>query len=196
MNDDDWLAEVEAAIGAGPRLIRGAQEFNRAFDHVYRLLRDAACLFRDSSVASAMFFAITALEETAKVYVGMYRHSEDPTNRRDDPLYRHKAKHALAAAPTIPVGSRLMEAVGTEKVAALIQAARSGQLVRVREGCLYLESNQNRLRIPAEEITKEEARAVLLFSIESFDDALVGYTNHSLELGKEADDLFASVRDA
>jgi hypothetical protein len=37
----------------------------------------------------------------------------------------------------------------------------------------------------------QEARERLLFAIEVFDDALVGTTNKSLELGHKADALFA-----
>lgn len=157
-------------------------------------LAELEAVFRYGSFAIATFLAITALEETAKVHVGMYRRSQEMPSRRDDPLYRDKTKHMLGAAPTIPMGSRLAEAIGSEKLEALMNRARGGQLVSLREQCLYLESKDGHLVVPSEQITREDTRAMLLFAIEAFDDALVGYTNHSFDVGKRADALFDSLR--
>ena len=65
-------------------------------------------------------------------------------------LYRYKSKHLLGAAPTIPMGSRLADAIGREKLNALMDACRSGQLVLVREKSLYLDFTGGELIAPSE----------------------------------------------
>ena len=195
-DDDGWMALVEDTLGAGGRLMRGSAEFDRAFDHVWGLLRDSAGLFERRSYATSLFLAITALEEVAKLSVGMSRHSNEPSRRSQDPLFSHRKKHHLAARPTVLVGSRLTEAIGEDAIAEIMDAARSGALVALRESSLYVAGAAGGLLLPSEVITPKKARQVLLFSLEAFDDALVGYTNRSMEAGVVADQIFERVRSA
>jgi AbiV family abortive infection protein len=195
---DDWTLALERATQAGPRLTEGTAEFNRACDHIVRLLRDAALLYRDGSWPTAAFLAITALEETAKTHIGMFRSAQtgQATKRGKDPLYSHKEKHLLAASPTVPMGSRLPRVIGDNRVKDLMELATSGRLVSLRESCLYIDRVAGDLVAPTEVVSKERSRELLLFALEAFDDALVGNTNHSYVVGKQADELFADLADA
>lgn len=72
----------------------------------------------------------------------------------------------------------------------LIELGRTGGLVKIREASLYVEQVGNTLHAPKTVIVESTARELLLLAIEAFDDALVGYTNQSFELGKKTDALF------
>jgi AbiV family abortive infection protein len=191
--DEPWLDLLDAALAAGPKLILSAVEFDAACDHVLQLLEDAHLLWSTRSYPSAAFLAITALEETAKVHVGMYRTGSEPAKRGADPLYGHSQKHALAVGPTVAMGSRLPAAIGQERASAVLARAASKELRLVREACLYLERSKDDLQIPGERISREDAKDLLLLAIEAFDDALVGYTAHSMEIGSRADVLFSAT---
>jgi AbiV family abortive infection protein len=189
MTDDDWLALVDSVSTIGHRLITSVQDFDRACDHIEQLLLDSAVVFRRGSAGTTIFLAITALEETAKAHLGLYR-SGAPLKRANDPLYHHSKKHQLAAGPSVPLASRLLDTIGNDRVQALILAARSGQLVQMREASLYFESDGQQLRTPEDVVTLSQARELLMFAIEAFDDALVGYSSHSFQIGERLDMLF------
>ncbi|MCB1753736.1 MAG: AbiV family abortive infection protein, partial [Gammaproteobacteria bacterium] len=63
--------------------------FDRACDHVIVLLRDAVSCFERGSYGTAVFLAITAIEEIAKAEVGLYRREKSikPTKRGKDKLF-------------------------------------------------------------------------------------------------------------
>lgn len=189
-NDEHWWVNLRTVLASGPALINGPEELDRALAHVVSLLVGASITLDQGLPHIAIFLAITALEETAKTHVGMYRRSDGIPTRRNDPLYNHKEKHALAAAPTVTMGSRLQKAIGEEKLDDLLQRARTGNLAELRERALYLEREHDVLKVPAGEFDRSCAICILLFAIEAFDDALVGYTNCSFELGKRTDVLF------
>lgn len=52
-----------------------------------------------------------------------------------------------------------------------------------------------RMELPKEVVDKAYARDLLLFSIEIFDDRLVGYTNYSMEVSRTTDKLFQEIAD-
>lgn len=51
------------------------------------------------------------------------------------------------------------------------------------------------MELPREVVDKAFARDLLLFSIEVFDDRLVGYTNYSTEVSRTTDKLFQEIAD-
>jgi len=69
-----------------------------------------------------------------------------------------------------------------------MELATSGQLVFLRESCLYIDRVGSDLVAPTEVVPKEGSRELLLFALEAFDDALVGYTNHSYVVGSRRKD--------
>jgi hypothetical protein len=69
--------------------------------------------------------------------------------------------------------------------------ARNGGLVALRESCLYVERKDGRLQTPNDVVSSKLAREMLLFAAEAFDDAVVGFTNKSFDLGVATDEIFA-----
>jgi AbiV family abortive infection protein len=190
-SSEEWWSSVEDALAVGKRITISKEQLNQACDHIVRLLSDASVLLEQGSHATSVFLSITALEETAKVHIGKYRRSLMAVARGKDPLFRHDEKHKIAAAPTVAMGHRLQEAIGKTRVDELVELSRNGGLVRLRESSLYIEQNGANLNIPADVVSISLARDLLLFSIEAFDDALVGYTHHTDFLAKKTDALFA-----
>lgn len=186
-----WYEQLNAAISVGLPLATGTSESDKLFDHVVRLLQDSSLLLEAGSPASSAFIAITALEEIAKIQVSMYRRSGVDVKRSKDPLYNHKHKHHVAAAPTVAMGSRLQKAIGEDRMYALLDEARSGKLVEIRESALYVQRLNGELHLPIETVQKTRARELLLFAVEAFDDAFVGLTNHTGELEIITDKIFS-----
>lgn len=188
---ESWWKAFEAAASVGQRIAMTSDEFDRACDQITLLLQDSSLLLERNSPSTAIFLAITAIEETAKVLCGSFRKRTNRRERRQqDPLFNHKAKHKLAMTPSLSMGDRLRKAIGDAKMNELIDLADSGDLVRLREASLYIEQTANKLVTPMEVADFATGRALLLLAIEVFDDALVGYTSHSLDLGQQTTDLF------
>lgn len=196
--DDAGLRAIEAALQVGGFTIYDSADFNKAFDHITVLLEDAVLCLEHNSLGTSVFLAITAIEETAKIHVAMFRRSggRPPTARRsDDPLYSHRKKHTMAVLPTVFMAERLVKAIGAERCVYLQKAAVAGKLTELRESALYVHNAGKTLLTPKDVISADTAREMLLLSIEVLDDALVGYTNHSMERSRFTDTLFARVRD-
>jgi hypothetical protein len=94
------------------------------------------------------------------------------------------------------MGERLQNAIGKEQLQAILDQARTGGLVRVREESLYFDHDGKSQHIPAAAIDQAHAREILLFAIELFDDSLVGMTDRSAAFGQEADALFEQWKGA
>lgn len=143
------------------------------------LLGDAAAAFYRCSFGTATFLALTALEETAKAELMLYRHDPSEPPKRGDPMRSHANKHAIAVRDTTFMG-RLPRILGDERCEILHKEADAGELVSLRESSLYADIVEGELVVPNEIIRKPRAREILLVAIEAADDALVGCSNHSM----------------
>lgn len=181
---------MEAATSVGQRLVTSAEEFDSACEHIVQLLIDASSLLEAGSHATAAFLSITALEETAKVHIGMQRRSNELVARHKDPLYQHAEKHKLALSPNLSIGSRIKAAIGENHWYKLISQGQAGELVKIREAALYLARNPVGIVTPKSAVPFDTSRKLLLLATEAFDEELAGYTNNSLKLSKATDTLF------
>lgn len=170
-------------------------DFNRACDHVERLLNDAYILYNHQSYGSSVFLAITAIEEVAKIHFGLYRNNEGAENvpRHQDSLFNHREKHKLGLLPTVLMGGRLLKAVDKTLLLQVLDKTKRGKLVALRESSIYAENRDARFKIPEDVISKDVCRCLLLLACEVFDDQLVGYTSHSSEIGSRVDEIFVSI---
>lgn len=185
------------AVDAGGNLYPTTEDFNRACEHVLQLLADATTLFHARSFGTATFLAITAIEETAKLSVGIFRKGESDGRRRGDPLYSHADKHAIAAVPfPLSLRPRLIDALGEEAANSLLDQAHCGDFVKRRESSLYADTNQGRLTIPKDVVASDDARGTILFALDIYTDVIVGLTNRTYSLGEQADKLFERVASA
>jgi AbiV family abortive infection protein len=187
---ENWRLSVDETVGAGKRIIASSEEFSAACEHIVQLLSDSSVLLANGSHSTATFIAITALEETAKVHMGIFRNSSDPLPRRKDPLYRHHKKHLLALGPTVEMGSRLQKAVGESRMRELVALAHTGNFVDLRESSLYIEQSENGLKVPRNAVSFSTARELLLLAVEAFEDALVGMSGKTYVLSERTDEIF------
>jgi AbiV family abortive infection protein len=169
------------ATAFGGRVLGSAAEFDAAFDHVVSLLHDAVSLFCGGSHAIAAFLAITALEETSKVHVGVTRQAPGhPSRRGRDPLRDHRSKHHIAILPTVFMSSRIVEALGAEACERLHTEAQSEGFTATREAAIYFRPTEHGFVVPQDAVSQQRAWELLILAIEAADDGLAGYTNHSL----------------
>lgn len=112
---------------------------------------------------------------------------------KKDKLRDHKSKEIAGTSYTICIGERIKNAIPTEKLTELFELAYSGKLKDLREQSIYCESKNGGIITPKDIIGQEFSKNVLLFAIESFDDNLVGYTSHSIEVSKKTDFLFDEI---
>lgn len=177
----------------------GVKEFNKACDHICTLLTDAVSVFKAGSFSTAAFLSIAALEEIGKIRVGMIRRkdwTETPKNRKQDLLYSHGAKHIFATPEVILIGSRLRDAIGEKRIRELLDLAEKGGFIELRESSLYIQKRDDKLCCPNEVITHDLGRDIILLALESWDDGLVGLSNHTYELDAKMLELFELVKES
>jgi len=198
MSDEErtarFLNRIEAA-SATPMgwKSRDSSGFDRAGAHVVTLLGDAVVAFERGSLGTATFLALTALEETAKAELMLFRRAPGEPPKRGDPMRSHANKHAIAVSDTTFMG-RLPKLLGPERCEALHAEADAGQFVPLREASLYVDVQEGELVTPKEAITPVRAREMLLLAIEAADDALVGFTNESMNVWSPAlDAMFEKI---
>jgi len=162
-----------------------AADFNAIAAHVSVLLGDAVSAFERQSFGTAVFLAITALEETAKAEMLIYRRDgdEDAQKPRRDPLLDHKTKHRIAVRPTTFMG-RLPELLGADAVARLRALPATGELRTLRERALYARFDGGKVQTPRDAVGHAKAREIVLLALECADDILAGYSEASHALGQ------------
>lgn len=175
-----------------------AQDFDRACDHIVVLLSDAVSCFVRGSFGTSVFLAITAIEEIAKAQVGLYRReiTIKPTQRGSDKLFNHAEKHKMAILPTVFMGKRLEDALGTERCKELLDEVVNGDLRSLREDSLYFRNDNGRFSAPAGCVSRSKAREMLLLAIEAGDDRLIGFTVHSGLIEQQLSGLFEVIKNS
>lgn len=91
------------------------------------------------------------------------------------------------------MGKRLIDSLWKERIEELYRLTYSGGLKGLREDSLHWYIKNGRMELPREVVDKTFARDLLLFSIEVFDDRLIGYTNYSMEVSRTTDKLFQEI---
>lgn len=180
-----FLEVMDRAIKfPGPGLTR--HSFGKVSRHAMRLLEDAVTAFRSGSFGTAVFLAVTSIEEVAKAEMSIYRRGPaDPKVRpRADPLFNHKAKHVISVRPTTFMG-RLREMLGEDACKRLQADAQRGELIRLREAALYSTLGADETTTPDEIVGPEKARETLLLALEVADDVLVGYNSETFAMGEQ-----------
>jgi AbiV family abortive infection protein len=189
---DKGLAQVEAALQYGGALYttKSPKDFEAAFDHIVELLRASVLLYENKHFSISAFVSLTAIEEIGKAQVAIFRKDTDgPKPKGRDPLKSHAAKHAMAVLPTVFFDMRLVHTIGKKACERLQAEAESGGFIATREAALYVARVGNVFTTPQTAITSARAWELLLLSIATLDDALVGWTNHTMARSDEIDDL-------
>tara|TARA_B100001971_G_scaffold84647_1_gene78086 strand:- start:195560 stop:196168 length:609 start_codon:yes stop_codon:yes gene_type:complete len=172
------------------------EDFNKACIHISSLLHDSFTLYINKRYSTATFLAITAIEEVAKLEISLFRNKEEilDVKRSKDILYSHSAKHKIAIQDVIKIGTRLTNVLGQERINQLVDFAKKGELLKLRESSLYFESNNNHLVIPSEVIDKNIGKEIVLLALEVWSDRLVGISNETYELDSKLTKLFEIIK--
>lgn len=191
------MSDILSLFNSPDRLIESVEEFNSACEHIVLLLEEAEGIFQSGGYSTATFLAITAIEESAKAHLGAFTGGgPNPEKRKNNIFYDHGKKHQLAAMPTISMGQRLQAAIGEEALVRILAMSRTKELLRIRESSLYFEKRNGALHCPRIVIDKNLSRSILLYAIEVFDDALVGFTDYSMKISGRTDEIFSRVASA
>jgi AbiV family abortive infection protein len=186
--------DVLSNFNSSDRLIETVEEFNSVCEHVVLLLEEAACIFERGGYSTATFLAITAIEETAKAHFGVFTGGgPDPENRKNNIFYNHGKKHQIAAMPTISMGQRLQAAIGDEEITFILSISRNKELLSFREASIYFDRKKGEIQTPRTVTNRNRSRSILLYAIEVFDDALVGFSNYSMKISERTDAIFSRV---
>ncbi len=188
------VSDVLSLFTSPGRLIESVDEFNSACEHVVLLLEEAESVFQRGGYSTATFLAITAIEETAKTHLGAFTGGgPDPESRKNNIFYDHGKKHQMAAMPTVSMGKRLQAAISEEALVRILEMSKNKELLALRESSLYFERRKGALQSPRTVIDKNFSRSILLYAVEVFDDALVGFTDYSMKLSDRTDGVFSRV---
>lgn len=171
--------------------IYSSNDFNKGVKHIIQLITDAYTLYQKGSFSTSVFLAITVVEETGKLHMGLY--IQQGTKVKKDPLKNHTTKHKLGASYTVSIGTRLQKAIGQENIKRIFDLIYSGDLMKVRNEALYCDCKNGEFFSPYDRISQRCARELLLFAIEVFDDNLVGYTSYSMNASIYTDKIFDAI---
>ena len=159
------------------------------------LLEDAFLLYKNKSYATSFFISVIAIEEVGKVFAGIFvGKSEEKVPK--DPLRDHRTKQLISCMPTLFMGERLTKCVDSKRLENLLTEMNSGDLKNKKESALYWDRKNGELIVPEDNISKNDAKCILLIAIEIFDDDLVGFTNESISLSKKTDSIFKIVSES
>lgn len=190
------LSEVDAAIAYGGAIYSkdAPADFNAAFDHIVGLLDDSVALFNRKSFNTSAFLAITAIEETAKAHVAIYRGDRaEELGKGRDPLRDHRKKHHMAVLPTVFMGGRLTTILGADVCSRLQEEAETDGFITTREASLYCGRYQGSFTTSRMAVSSARAWELLLLALETLDDGLVGYTDHSMAESGRINALFDQI---
>lgn len=171
--------------------------FDRCLSHVNSLLKSCIILCQQSYFTSALFLAMTAVEEAAKAEIYCFRSKNNSTARQSkDCLKSHQIKHKVAVnEDVLLIGKRVQSILGEDLTKSIYENFGKGNTRELRENCLYFEVKDDKLILPEEDITSKEALSYILACIEIIDDKIVGWTNYSMELSPILDEYFNMVKE-
>jgi AbiV family abortive infection protein len=142
-------------------------------DHIIELLNASFLLFDNKKYSTSAFLSITAIEETGKAHVAIFRKDgPGPKPKGRDPLKNHGAKHAMAVLPTVFFDLRLVHTIGKKACERLQAEAENGDFVALREAALYVARVENEFVTPEIAIKPARSWELLLLAIATLDDAL------------------------
>lgn len=175
--------------------IKEVQELNKVLLHISNLIQDSYTLYNNDSYNTSVCLSVLAMEEISKAHIGIF---QGIFNKKSDStksylLKNHKNKDILSTSPTMCIGERLKAKIGINKILDIMNDLQNGNMARLRENSIYYFRDNNKICVPKEVISKEKARDLLLYVIEEFDDALVGFTDFSYKLEEKHNIMFDSL---
>lgn len=166
-----YSSELSSFLSSGFKVVTGptqeemVKQLLQIVEHAEGLWDDATLLFKEERYATACFLSIVCIEECAKINFGMFQtyssfaNSLQTSANSRNPLTSHTRKHFLAACSGALVNSRMDRVLGVEKITSFISDCEKGKLEKLRQSCLYTDTDQGRQKIliPMGQISKEQA---------------------------------------
>jgi AbiV family abortive infection protein len=174
-----------------PNISLGYADFDRQCDHIKQLMSDAALLHEHHSFGSAIFLAITAIEEIAKAEIGLYRipGATQMVKRRKDSLFSHADKHRIAVRPASELMSIEEPIIAPSDLADLLLRVDDGWLNQIRSQSIYSDSESGEFKTPEDRNLDRHSWDILLLVPQVFDDRLLGFTDHTFQVSNQIKDL-------
>lgn len=169
---EEYSKELAKFLSSGFEVVHGTpkdmiQQLSETVAHAEGLWSDAVLLFEHKRFATACFLSLVCIEECAKISFGEFQlyervlhpsASTDEHPRGKNPLTSHAKKHFLAACSGALVNSRMDRILGVDKVNSFIEDCRAGKLERLRQRCLYADTEgRYTMLVPASKISKEQS---------------------------------------
>ncbi|MDY3215257.1 MAG: AbiV family abortive infection protein [Ruminococcus sp.] len=193
IDENKSIKEVEKLLmGESNFHIETTTQFDKGINHIFQLISDSYILYTHNAYPSSVFLSIAIIEEVAKLHMGIFTKLSNE-HKKKDKLRDHKTKEVIGVNYTVSMSERIKTVMDADDLEEIYKMAYSGELKNLREKSIYCEYKDKELVIPSEVIDKKFSRNILLFAIESFDDNLVGYTNHSINVSKKTDVIFKNV---
>ena len=173
------------------------ENFDKCLIHINGLLDSAVILCKHNHFSEALFLAITAVEESVKAEMYLFRskNSSDGIPSKDK-LKSHEIKHKAAVnKDVLLIGKRVQDVIGEELTERIYTEFTKSKTRELRESCIYFEVKDAMLILPENEISPQMALSYILACIEIIDDKLVGLTNYSMELSSLFDNYFNTINE-
>jgi AbiV family abortive infection protein len=149
----------------------GYERFRRIVKHAENLWDDACLLFLEHRYTTGLAISITCLEEIGKIGVARFELVIDevkrqqgtlPPDPRDGPrgkhpFYSHRQKLLLAAGAGALVNARLDRILGLPQVVDFLDRVERGEIERLRQACLYVDTLNGDLSVPSECVGRADA---------------------------------------
>ena len=184
------MRKLTKAIRETLRLAR-----EKTITNAWELLKSAVKFFEQERYATSCFLAMTAIEETGKLFVLQLAQGDivktfgDPpselnTNNLNKFLRDHLDKTFQAAADSLFINASadrrhgVHPISGVHRTSGVVLLARSGRWMEIRNACLYTDINfvSNSVSSPSEFITREHAYYFICMGFE----VLVAQTDSGL----------------
>lgn len=173
--------------------INDIQELNRVLFHISNLIQDSYLLYNNGSYNTSVCLSILAMEEISKAHMGNIQdcfYTKQIIFKRNYFLKNYRKKECLSTSPRIYISERLKQKMDMEKILAIMNDLQNGNMVKLRENAVYYFREDNQINIPKENISKEQAKNLLLYVIEEFDNTLIGLTDFSYEIAEKHNIIF------
>jgi AbiV family abortive infection protein len=121
--------------------------------------------FENEMYELALFFSCTLFEEVAKVFLLATRDNND---RKLKHFYNHNKKLNFTALTTIFINSRVNRIYGNKNKHKFEMLCKTGELFELRNSCLYISIQNDKILLPHEEITKEKAALIVCMAGEAY----------------------------
>lgn len=187
---------AQAAIAFGPPdfEINTAHDLDRYLDYLFSLMSAVEVLLDKGHFNLAAFTAITAIEETSRAHLSVFRRPDAIRKKGRDPLRDHAEKQT-AAMGVVFMGSRMHDILGGEDAAyEFHKRINDGYLNDVRERSLYCFPEGDTFARPIDAIDSKTAWIIALVAIETVDDTFCGITTYSYQVSEKFDDMFERLR--